>query len=586
VRGARHTAVFDWKDGAATSGAITEAGGGGTVEGSHTFTAPEIYHVTLTVTDDDGLSDTKEYVITVNNPPTAAIGGPYEGVEGSDITLSAAGSSDADGDPLQYRWDFNGDGTWETEYSSSPETTHTWADDFSGNVIVEVYDGYATATASTTVTIADAAPVIGPITGPTDKVLVGATTNLSASFTDSGTQDTHVAQYDWGDGTPTTPATMTGYEGGGTAAGSHSFAAPGTYNVTLTVTDDEGQFDTKVYVVTVDAPPVATLAPTTSGVEGSVVTFSAAGSSDPDGDQLQYRWDFNNDGTWDTNYSSSATAIHTWADDYSGQVIVEVYDGYATATATTALTVANVNPVINSIAGPPGPLPLGSGVSLIGSFTDAGTPDTHTATFAWGDGTSSNGTIAESGGSGTATGSHVYAVPGVYRVTLTVTDDDGGTATKEFLFAVIFDPTGSFVTGGGWIDSPLGAFAPDPTLTGKASFGFVSKYLKGANVPTGNTQFQFQAGDLSFHSIAYEWLVIAGARAQYKGTGMINGAGVYGLMLTAIDGQVNGGGGIDRFRIKIWDLGTGIIIYDNHRGAADDAAVVTALTQGSITIHK
>jgi len=34
-------------------------------------------------------------------------------------------------------------------------------------------------------------------------------------------------------------------------------------------------------------------------------------------------------------------------------------------------------------------------------------------------------------------------------------------------------------------------------------------------------------------------------------------------MLTAIDGQVNGGGGVDKFRIKIWDSATGQVIYDN-----------------------
>jgi PKD repeat protein len=581
-----HTVAFDWGDGGPLiPGTITESDGSGTVQGSYVFTAPGEYHVTVTVTDDEGLSDTKEYIITVNNPPVAAIGGPYSGTEGSAITLSAAGSSDLDGDPLQYRWDFDNDGTWDTPYSASAETTYTWGDDFSGTVVVEVFDGYATSTVSTTVTVAGMAPAIDTITGPTEKILVGAPAELIASFTDPGTLDTHTAVFSWGEGT-TTPGAVTESEGNGSAQGSHTFTAPGEYQVTVTVTDDDGKSDTKEFVVKVDAPPVAALAPTTSGVEGSAVTFSAAGSSDPDGDTLQFRWDFDNDGSWDTGYSNSPVTTHTWADDYSGTVVLEVFDGYAAVTASTALTVANVKPTITAITGPTGPLPLGSGVSLTGSFTDPGTPDTHTATFAWGDGASSSGAITESGGSGTASGSHVYTMPGVYRMTLTVTDDDGGSDTEEFLFAVIFDPTGSFVTGGGWINSPLGAYALNPALTGKASFGFVSKYLKGATVPSGNTQFQFQAGDISFHSTAYEWLVIAGARAQYKGTGMINGAGVYGFMLTAIDGQVNGGGGVDRFRIKIWDIGTGMIIYDNQMGSADDGAVLTALTQGSITIHK
>ena len=55
-------------------------------------------------------------------------------------------------------------------------------------------------------------------------------------------------------------------------------------------------------------------------------------------------------------------------------------------------------------------------------------------------------------------------------------------------------------------------------------------------MPTGETEFQFQAGNFNFHSAVYRWLVIAGAKAQYKGTGTINGSGNYGFLLTATDG--------------------------------------------------
>ena len=102
--------------------------------------------------------------------------------------------------------------------------------------------------------------------------------------------------------------------------------------------------------------------------------------------------------------------------------------------------------------------------------------------------------------------------------------------------------------GGGWIDSPEGAYRLDPTLTGKATFGFVSKYKKGAHTPTGNTEFHFKAGDLKFHSSSYDWLVVNqnGENAQYKGSGTINGAGNYKFMLWASDKES------DTFRIKIW----------------------------------
>jgi len=185
------------------------------------------------------------------------------------------------------------------------------------------------------------------------------------------------------------------------------------------------------------------------------------------------------------------------------------------------------------------------------------------------------------GGTASAT---VTLPAGVYAVTVTV-----ACLGSDTQFLAVYDPTAGFVTGGGWIWSPVGALEIDPVLEGKATFGFVSKYQKGATVPTvptGNTEFQFKAGDLNFKSTSYDWLVIAGARAQYKGVGTINGGGEYRFMLTAIDGQVNGGGGTDKFRIKIWDKATDTLIYDNQLGAGDTEAPTTALGGGSIVIHK
>ncbi len=188
----------------------------------------------------------------------------------------------------------------------------------------------------------------------------------------------------------------------------------------------------------------------------------------------------------------------------------------------------------------------------------------------------------------TVTGSHAYTAPGVYTVTLTITDGSNnsgeGTAAE---FVVIYDPEGGFVTGGGWITSPEGAFVDNPSLTGKANFGFNSKYKNGASVPTGNTEFQFKLADLNFNSASYEWLVLAGPHAKYKGVGTINGSGDYGFMLTATDGQISGGGGVDKFRIKIWDKNNNdALVYDNQIDEDDDSYAGTELGGGSIVIHQ
>ena len=143
------------------------------------------------------------------------------------------------------------------------------------------------------------------------------------------------------------------------------------------------------------------------------------------------------------------------------------------------------------------------------------------------------------------------------------------------------------MTGGGWINSPEGAYAADPSLTGKANFGFVSKYKKGAKVPTGQTEFNFNVADLNFHSDSYEWLVVANHKAKYKGVGTINGSGNYGFMLSAIDEELTPSTDVDLFRIKIWDKDDNdAVVYDNQMDAADDADPTTAIGGGNIKIHK
>lgn len=249
------------------------------------------------------------------------------------------------------------------------------------------------------------------------------------------------------------------------------------------------------------------------------------------------------------------------------------------------LDLANYPPAAGPIAVAPNVLNVGAATSANVTFTDPDKLDTHTATWDWGDGTTSAGQLTEANGAGTVTGEHTYAAPGIYTVQVTVSDGYGNSAQTSYQFVMVYDPTAGFVTGGGWINSPAGAYPAEPTLTGQVSFGFVAKYKKGANVPDGNTQFQFQAGNLTFHSTQYQWLVVAGAKAQFKGEGTINGAGRYGLLLSAIDGQRNGGGGSDKFRIKLWALDSNTVVYDNQLGAADDTNPTTVLGGGSIVIH-
>jgi hypothetical protein len=111
-------------------------------------------------------------------------------------------------------------------------------------------------------------------------------------------------------------------------------------------------------------------------------------------------------------------------------------------------------------------------------------------------------------------------------------------------------------------------------------------------VPTGDTEFQFQAGNLKFKSRSYYWMVISGTtKAQYKGQGTINGSGDYEFLLTSTDGDNFQVKKPDTFRIKIWERATGNVVYDNQVGAGDDAEPTTVLGDngrggGNITIHR
>jgi hypothetical protein len=288
------------------------------------------------------------------------------------------------------------------------------------------------------------------------------------------------------------------------------------------------------------------------------------------------------------NYGTAISGLsHIYADNGVYTVTVTVTDkDNGAGSASMTVTVENVAPTITSLTLPIDPVKVGTTVAGSAIYTDPGILDTQTAVWDWGDGTTSPGTVAYttgSGGSGSVSGSHIYTSAWIYTVTLTVTDKDGGSDTETWMYVVVYDPNGGFVTGGGWIISPAGAYRADPSLAGKATFGFVSKYQKGATVPTGNTEFQFHAGNLNFKSTSYEWLVVSGGnRAQYKGSGTINGAGSYKFMLTAIDGAK---GNPDMFRIRIWDDSG--LVYDNQFSSLDpNADPTTAIAGGSIVVHK
>jgi hypothetical protein len=313
--------------------------------------------------------------------------------------------------------------------------------------------------------------------------------------------------------------------------------------------------------------------------------------------------------------TDAISATHQYVDDRAGTA-PDAYNVTLTATDddggsrayNTPAAVANVAPVasFDAITGTAAGYVVAAGVpvSFRGSFTDAGAADTHKAVWEVSDDNFARclarvtGTVDQ--GAGIASGVFTFSEPGVYKVRLVVTDDDGGSTVAANLgdteaTVVVYDATGGFVTGGGWIESRAGSYAPDPSLSGKAYFAFVSKYRTGFTAPTGTTQFLFRAAGLHFSSFGYEFMVVSGAKAQIRGTGTLNGQTGYRFKLTAIDGQRYGGGGQDKFRIQIWKSATNTLVYDNQRtwdaatgqwlSALEDADPTSLLGGGSIVIY-
>jgi len=290
-----------------------------------------------------------------------------------------------------------------------------------------------------------------------------------------------------------------------------------TTTVTCRATDPAGNTASCAFNVSVvNHPPTLSAGGPYSVNEGGSIVLTASGS-DLDGVSLAYAWDLDNHGSFETAGQSASFSAATLDGPTSKAINVRVTDICGASTVAQAtVNVLNVAPTVGAITAPVDPNQVNTTIAAGATFTDPGLLDTHTAVWNWGDGSTSSGVVSETNGSGSVSGSHVYSAAGVYTVRVTVTDKDSGTGQSIFQYVVIYDASAGFVTGGGWINSPVGAYIPNPSLTGKATFGFVSKYERGATVPTGNTQFTFHVASMNFNSTSYEWLVIAGAKAQIQ----------------------------------------------------------------------
>ena len=314
----------------------------------HAYNAVGTYSASLTVTDDNGSQATISSQISVANiPPTAHV--TANGAEGKsevatgDTVMFDGSKSQDDKDPVRagkivsYHWDLDGDGKFERE-TTSPSVTTTYPENGTYKVRLQVVDDSGATALSNQVTIIvhDRPPCSSFTFSPNAPTDADEVVFSDASSDADGT----ITSWEWsfGDGTTSTEKDP-----------HHTFPDDGTYEVSLTVTDDDGEASascTKTLSVT-NAMPVAVFDPPTGAHVGDRVTFhDRSYDMSTHGRIVHVAWDFG-DGTFCPGSSGGCDGgdvhnpIHAYASagTYAVRLVVIDDDG-ALSSASSTITIS------------------------------------------------------------------------------------------------------------------------------------------------------------------------------------------------------------------------------------------------------
>lgn len=212
--------------------------------------------------------------------------------------------------------------------------------------------------------------------------------------------------------------------------------------------DTDADTDTDTDADPTNNPPSADAGQDQSSLAGTAITLDASGSSDPDGDTLNYLWEMvDSPPGWSGNIINpdrvSAQFFADIAGTYEAEVTVD--DGEYSSTDSVFIDIEQPNdqPVAN--AGFDENVDEGDGVSLDGSGSYD--PDGDPLTYSWtivNKPTASNASLS---GSTTATPSFTADAVGVFSIELIV--DDGDTSSDPDVVRVTASSSGGFDTGGG-----------------------------------------------------------------------------------------------------------------------------------------
>jgi PKD repeat protein len=235
---------------------------------------------------------------------------------------------------LEYRWDWENDGTWDTGWLASATTTHTWTTPGAKTIALQVRDQFQcpagtwarwiSATVTTTVNVINHPPVAeanGPYT---------VNDGQAVAFSSAGSGDPDVGDsitYAWDfmndGGAPDSTAPNPSY----------TYPTWGTYTARLTVTDSFGLTATDTASVRVRAYPIANAGPDQFMLVGETVSFNGGASTDPDGTIVAYDWNFG-DGS---AHGTGVTTTHLYAAAGTYNVVLTVTDNDGLTDTDTAV---------------------------------------------------------------------------------------------------------------------------------------------------------------------------------------------------------------------------------------------------------